>query len=59
MSNTLRPEEPETVDCEVCLTEIPRDSAVTAESSDYVVHFCGLTCYQRWLDRQRQETGAH
>lgn len=43
-----KPEEPQAVTCEVCLKEIPRSEAVSAEAADYVVHFCGLDCYRKW-----------
>lgn len=40
--------ETDKVACEVCLKEIPRSEAKTEEAMDYVVHFCGLDCYQKW-----------
>ena len=43
-----KPEEPQTVPCEVCLKEIPRSEALSAEATEYVVHFCGLDCYRAW-----------
>ncbi|MEW6313568.1 MAG: DUF3330 domain-containing protein [Pseudomonadota bacterium] len=36
------------VACEVCLTEIPGSAARSVEASDYVHHFCGLDCLERW-----------
>jgi len=48
------PEEPHHVACQVCLTEIPRSVARTAEGEDYVVHFCGLECMETW----QQESDA-
>ena len=38
----------ETLSCEVCLIEIPADMAKGAEGSDYVHHFCGLDCLEKW-----------
>ena len=35
--------------CEVCLREIPVSEAKSEEAADYVVYFCGLDCYQRWV----------
>lgn len=35
--------------CEVCLKEIPRTAALTAEGTDYVGEYCGLECYQEFL----------
>jgi len=37
--------------CTVCQHEIPESEAVIAEAVDYVVHFCGLDCYQRWRNQ--------
>ena len=36
------------VACEICLKEIPVSEASSCEASDYVVHFCGLDCYEKW-----------
>lgn len=38
----------EKVSCEVCLKEIPRSEAKVEEVKDYVAHFCGLDCYEKW-----------
>jgi hypothetical protein len=38
--------------CTACEHEIPASEAVVVEAVDYVVHFCGLDCYQRWRSRQ-------
>lgn len=40
--------------CSVCRREIPPSAAIWRESSDYVAHFCGLECYDRW----RKPTGT-
>lgn len=45
------PVEPELIQCEICLKEIPGTVAVTAEGPDYVQHFCGIECYGRWRTR--------
>lgn len=37
--------------CCECCQEIPLDAALTVEGSEYVLHFCGLECYQRFLAR--------
>jgi len=34
--------------CEVCEREVPLSEAVAREASDYMAHFCGLQCYERW-----------
>jgi hypothetical protein len=50
-----------TIRCEICLAEIPRSEAVSAEARDYVLHFCGLECYRTWSEgtaaRDAPETG--
>ena len=43
----------ETVPCEVCLKEIPRNEATTTEVDDYFLNFCGLNCYEKW---QKEKT---
>ncbi|MFP4131207.1 DUF3330 domain-containing protein [Thiohalospira sp.] len=40
-----------TIACEVCLTEVPASVAQTAEGPDYVQHFCGLDCLERWQEQ--------
>jgi len=54
MPNTLRPQEPDLLSCEVCLTQIPADTALNAECDEYVLHFCGIECYRQW--RQQSES---
>jgi len=44
-----------TVSCEVCMKEIPASEAKTAEAVDYVAHFCGLECFEKWKHRQNGE----
>ncbi len=41
--------------CETCCKLIPESVAMTAEGADYVKHFCGTECYEKWL-RQQKET---
>ena len=41
--------------CSVCERGIPLSTALWRESSDYVAHFCGLECYDRW----RSQPGSH
>ena len=38
------------VACSVCRHEVPATEAISFEATDYVAHFCGLECYQRWLN---------
>lgn len=36
------------VACDVCLKEIPKSAAHSLEGPDYVYHFCGPACYEKW-----------
>ena len=50
---TLMNDKPATsirIACGVCRHEVPVSEAISPEASDYVVHFCGVECYQRWLN---------
>ena len=47
--------EDEMVSCDVCLKEVPASEAASEEASDYVAHFCGLECYEKWRDKQAEE----
>lgn len=38
------------VSCQTCLKEIPKSEAKVSEASDYVAYFCGLECYEKWLE---------
>ena len=42
--------------CCVCCKEIPLDAAFTPEGAEYVEHFCGLDCYQRFQARAKAAT---
>ena len=48
MTAQVKPVEPQRVPCEVCLKEVPRSEAASAEACDYVAYFCGLECYEKW-----------
>lgn len=45
-----------TTSCCVCCKEIPLDAAFTPEGAEYVEHFCGLECYQRFEARAKTGT---
>jgi len=57
MTTKDNPVEAKTVACEVCLKEVPVTEAVIPEATDYVAHFCGLECYEKWK-KGRPETPA-
>ena len=42
--------------CCVCGKEIPLDAAFTPEGAEYVEHFCGLDCYERFQARAKAAT---
>lgn len=53
MDTRNKPIELEHVACDVCLKEIPWSQAIVPESTDYVVHFCGLAFYAEWKSQQQ------
>ncbi len=55
MTDTPRPASVEPVKCEVCLKEVPASEAKSAEANDYVMHFCGLECYQQWQQQEEDQ----
>lgn len=36
------------LDCEVCMKEIPVSEDQSEEARDYIMHYCGIECYDRW-----------
>lgn len=44
------------VSCEVCLGDLPADAVNVTDAQDYVHHFCGLGCLERW--RKQSAAGA-
>lgn len=53
MSEDKKPVADEKVACEVCMKEIPRSEAKVEEAADYVAHFCGLACYEKWQEQSK------
>ena len=51
---TMNANEPSTACC-VCCKEIPLDAAFTPEGAEYVEHFCGRECYERFQARAKAE----
>lgn len=47
-----RPQAPERIACHICQKEIPESEATSSEATDYVVHFCGIECYDQWRGDQ-------
>ena len=52
MNNKIAPIEPEHVSCDTCMKEVPIDEANSFEAVDYVVHFCGLECFEKWKKKE-------
>ena len=50
MAKTDDEEEERLLDCEVCLKEIPLSEDSSDEVREYVSHYCGIECYQRWRE---------
>ena len=44
----------EIIPCEVCLKEIPESEAKVSEAQDYVRHFCGLECFEKWEEKAKK-----
>jgi len=40
--------EVEKIPCDVCRKEVPLSEAMIPEAEEYVAHFCGLECYEKW-----------
>ena len=53
---TMNANDPTATSCCVCCKEIPLDAAFTPEGAEYVEHFCGLDCYERFLARAKAAT---
>jgi hypothetical protein len=57
MTTSDKPVEVERVVCEICLKEVPITEAIVPEATDYVVHFCGLECYEKWKSKRGKLDG--
>ena len=53
---TMNANDPTATSCCVCCKDIPLDAAFTPEGAEYVEHFCGLECYQRFQARASTAT---
>jgi hypothetical protein len=52
MNTKPYPTEPEHMDMEDFLRELPPHGSHTAEEDEYVQHYCGLECYELWRKRE-------
>jgi hypothetical protein len=55
MTDNNQPPAEAIVPCEVCLKEVPASAAKSEEAADYVHHFCGLDCYEKWQKQLEQK----
>jgi hypothetical protein len=55
MSDKIIPKEPEHISCSICMKEIPIDEASSFEAVDYVIHFCGLECFDKWKEKKQSQ----
>jgi hypothetical protein len=37
------------------MKEIPIDEASSFEAVDYVIHFCGLECFDKWKEKKQSQ----
>jgi hypothetical protein len=42
------PVPPAPVACTICMKEVPISESIVSEATDYVAHFCGADCYDKW-----------
>lgn len=45
-----------TVQCSECHREVPHSAAISRESADYTLFFCGIDCFERWSRENPQRT---
>lgn len=55
MADSDKTIENETVECEICLKEVPKSGAKSVETSEYVHHFCGVDCYAQWQKQEEEK----
>lgn len=55
MTEENKPAQDEIVACDICMKEVPLSEAQSEEASDYVAHFCGLECYDKWKGQKKEE----
>ncbi len=48
MATSDKPVEVPLIACEMCMKEVPATEATSSEAMDYVAHFCGLECFEKW-----------
>ncbi len=58
MAMPIRPTAVAIIQCEICMIEIPVSEVMSSEALDYVMHFCGLECYDQW-SKQELDAGVY
>lgn len=46
-----QPIDAELLSCAACCAEVPVSAALSAEGTEYVLHFCGPECYAKFCVR--------
>jgi hypothetical protein len=42
--------------CDSCHNEVPLSAALTPEGMDYVHHFCGTDCFEKWKKQEKDQS---
>lgn len=53
--NDVEHKDDDLISCEICLKEVPGSDVKSVELNDYVVHFCGLECYDKWQHQEKDK----
>jgi len=48
MHTTIKPSEDAIISCEICYQEVPVSEAKSEEAADYIIHYFGLECFDKW-----------
>lgn len=57
MTTNAKLVEAEHFSCEVFMKEVPLTEVENPETADYIVHFCGLECYEEWKNQNINSEG--
>ncbi len=55
MTDVKKIKQDEKIECKVCMKEVPLSEAKSEEATDYVIHFCGLECYEKWKEQKTKD----
>ena len=42
------------IECAECSKHLTQSVIKTGEGTDYVRYFCGVECYEKWLNKQKE-----